>query len=196
LRRALLVASAVPDFGTQVKFRSRRSQNTGQFRVHRFLCIVGGQDYAVCLEWFANEGQVLQVIAAVVSAVIVLINVFVAKEKVPSVVVLAIALGWLAFSVVIFFRNRAQTAEIKTAAKKTAAASMEKIPFDYLPQESPSVHGWALLKEETGPKPPTFSSLSASAPVSVGLSIKPNGWCGMDYPITEAQKTRCNRDQN
>lgn len=146
------------------------------------------------MEWFANKGQVLQVIAALVSAVIVIINVFVAKEKVLSVVVLVIALGWLAFSVIMFFRNRAQTAEIKTAAKKTAAASMGKIPFDYLPHESPSVHGWALLKEDaTGSIPPTFSSLSANAPVSVGLSIKPNGWYGMDYPITEAQKTRCNR---
>jgi signal transduction histidine kinase len=93
------------------------------------------------MEWFANKGQVLQVIAAIVAAVIVLINVFVAKEKVPSVVVLVIALGWLAFSVIIFFRNRAQTAEIKTASKKTATASMGKIPFDYLPQESPLVHG-------------------------------------------------------
>jgi hypothetical protein len=146
------------------------------------------------MEWFANKGQVLQVIAAIVAAVIVLINVFVAKEKVPSVVVLVIALGWLAFSVIIFFRNRAQTAEIKTASKKTATASMGKIPFDYLPQESPLVHGWALRKEDaTGPVPPTFSALSANAPVSVGLSIKPNGWYGMDYPITEAQTTRCNR---
>ena len=34
------------------------------------------------MEWLANKGQVLQVLAAVVSAVIVLINVFVAKEKV------------------------------------------------------------------------------------------------------------------
>ena len=49
------------------------------------------------MEWFANKGQVLQVIAAVVSAAIVLINVFVAKEKVPSVVVLVLALGWLTF---------------------------------------------------------------------------------------------------
>jgi hypothetical protein len=144
--------------------------------------------------WFANKGQVLQVIAAVVSAVIALINVFVAKEKVPSVVVLAIALGWLTFSVIMFFRNRAQTAEIKTAAMKAAAASMGKIPFNYLPQESPSGHGWALLKEDaTGIIPPTFSSLSASAPVTIGLSIRPNGWYGMDYLIVEAQKTRCNR---
>jgi hypothetical protein len=146
------------------------------------------------MEWFANKGQVLQVIAAVVSAVIVLINVFVAKEKVLSVVVLVIALGWLAFSIIIFFRNRTQMAEMKTAVETTAAVSMGKIPFDYLPQESPSVHGWALLAEKaTGPIPPTFSSLSANAPVSIGLSIKPNGWYGMDYPITEAQKTRCNR---
>ena len=146
------------------------------------------------MEWFANKGQVLQVIAAVVSAAIVLINVFVAKEKVPSVVVLVLALGWLTFSVIMYFRNRAQTAEIKTAPKKTSAASMGKIRFDYLPQESPLVHGWALRKEiATGPVPPTFSSLSANAPVAIGLSIKPNGWYGMDYPIAEAQKTRCNR---
>jgi hypothetical protein len=146
------------------------------------------------MEWFANKGQVLQVIAAVVSAVIVFINVFVAKEKMPSVVVLAIALGWLAFSVIIFFRNRTQKAETTTTEKAAIAVSLGKIPFGYLPHESPLDHGWALLKEDaTGQIPPTFSSLPADTPVPVGLAIKPNGWYGMDYVIVEAQKTRCNR---
>jgi hypothetical protein len=69
-----------------------------------------------------------------------------------------------------------------------------KIPFDYLPHESPLVHDWTLLRENaTAPIPPSFSALPADAPVLVGLSIRPNGWYGMDYSITEAQRTTCNR---
>jgi hypothetical protein len=73
------------------------------------------------------------------------------------------------------------------------ALPLGKIPFDYLPHESPLAHGWELVKEKATGAIPTFSSLSADAPVPVGLSIKPNGWYGMDFAVSEAQKTRCNR---
>lgn len=91
------------------------------------------------------------------------------------------------FSVVMFFRNKAK------GDSKVAAVRLGKIPFDYLPHESPLSHGWTLAKEDASGPPPTFSSLSTDAPDPVGLSIKPNGWYGMDYAIVEAQKARCNR---
>ncbi len=148
-------------------------------------------------KWFANKGQVVQVINSTfpaLAAIAALIIVFMTNLKVVSILLVIVTCGWAAFSVIMFFRNRAQEAETTTAETTSAAVSLGKIPFDYLPQESPAVHGWALLKEEaTGPIPPTFSFLSANAPVTIGLSIKPNGSYGMDYPIAEAQKTRCNR---
>jgi hypothetical protein len=92
------------------------------------------------------------------------------------------------------FKNRVHRAEETTPENATTAASLGQIPFNYLPHESPLDHGWALQKKDaTGPIAPTFSSLPAGAPISVGLSIRPHGWYGMDYQITEAQRTRSNR---
>jgi hypothetical protein len=82
-----------------------------------------------------------QVIAALLSALAacaVLINVLLTSGKVASILCAVISFGWLAFLIVMFRRNRTQKSE-KTDSVK--ALSLGKIPFDYLPYESPLAHG-------------------------------------------------------
>jgi len=74
----------------------------------------------------------------------------------------------------------------------TEPEKLGDILFDYLPYESPLQNGWELVKENRPGFIPAFSSLTADAPIPVGLSITPTGWYGMDYAIVEARKTRCN----
>jgi hypothetical protein len=50
-----------------------------------------------------------------------------------------------------------------------------------------------LAREDRVGTTPQFHVLDYDAPVPIGLSITPNGWYGMDYPILEAHVTACNR---
>jgi len=78
------------------------------------------------------------------------------------------------------------------AAQLEKGVLLAKIPFDYLPSESPTANGWVLVKEDRAGVAPIFSSLSVGGPVSTGLSIKSRGWYGVEYHVSHAQSSRCN----
>jgi hypothetical protein len=103
------------------------------------------------MEWFANKGQIIQVTAAVVSVCLVLASQPWAGGRPSSLFVLAVALGWLAFSVIMFFRVRSQ----KTA--KVGAGFPLTVQDVVLPLErstSPTVNFKSklriVLKNESG----------------------------------------------
>jgi hypothetical protein len=69
------------------------------------------------MQWFANKGQVVQVIAAILSglaAIAVLINVSLTGGKVGAVLLVIVTCGFAGVSVIMFFRNRAQDVEKAT----------------------------------------------------------------------------------
>ena len=73
------------------------------------------------------------------------------------VVVLVMALGWLAFSVIIFFRNRAQMAEMKTAVETTAALLWERFHLITCHKNHHrSTAGHSLRKRQRGPSRHVF----------------------------------------
>ena len=75
-------------------------------------------------KWFANRGQVVQVINSIfpaLAAIATLIVIFMTNLKVVSILLVIVTCGWAAFSVTMFFRNRAQEAETATAVETTAA---------------------------------------------------------------------------
>jgi hypothetical protein len=57
-----------------------------------------------------------------------------------------------------------------------------RIDFDYLP-ELPVNHGWKLVKEEKSEDAPEFFNVPNESPISTGLTIKPNGWYGLEHDI-------------
>jgi hypothetical protein len=124
-------------------------------------------------KWTASGSKVLGIRVPLWLAIVAAVAVIVSR--------------WLVFSIVRFSKNRA-----KKIDDTNAVASLGKISFEYLPHESPLNHGWKLGQEPTK-TPPTLSSLPANAPVAVGLSVQSNGWYSLDYDITEAQITKCNR---
>lgn len=134
-------------------------------------------------------------IAAIVcglAACAALIAILLTNGKVAAILLVVVTWGWAAFSVYMFFRNRkAQSLKTEAAAESITVAPLGKVPFAYLPHEAPTLNGWEYHNVKKAE--PTFSALPVNAPVSVGLSIKSNGWYGIDYPIKEAQQTKCNR---
>jgi hypothetical protein len=73
-------------------------------------------------KWFANRGQVVQVINSIFPALAAIaVRSFMTNLKVVSILLVIVTCGWAAFSVTMFFRNRAQEAETATAVETTAA---------------------------------------------------------------------------
>lgn len=81
----------------------------------------------------------------------------------------------------------------KAEPQRSPEVLLGEVSFDYLPHESPFQHGWKMADEERKGAEPVFSYLPSGSPVSVGLSVVPTGWYGLDYVITEAHKAGCNR---
>lgn len=145
-------------------------------------------------KWFANKGQVVQVIASVLGgllAIAALIALVVNHYVAAFVIFTVAACAWTAFSIYMFARNRKTSIGAERTPQATTA-TLGKISFDYLPHESPLSHGWAFADEGANPTA-EFSRLSTDAPVHFGLSIKPTCRYALDYFIKEAQYTKCNR---
>ncbi len=112
-------------------------------------------------KWFANRGQVIQVIAAILGGLLAtagLITLAVNHYIVVGAILAAAAWGWTIFSIIWFFKHRHLIAQARESAEPQAeeragepevVESLGKIRFDYLPA-TPLEKGWTRAYKPDG----------------------------------------------